>query len=139
MRMYLLRNIYTHQSTIGDLIINHEVFCHTLEDVVRAANAPKVPGETAIPSGLYQVLITYSPRFKRLMPVLINVPRFEGVRIHGGNTAKHTEGCIIVAKTIVSNTVVQGSMEKDLTALLQNHPETNYIEIIDTFPYIGTN
>jgi len=81
--------------TIGKLSINGEFECWTLEDVVRDS-APKVFGKTAIPYGVYEVDITYSPRFDRFMPLLLAVPGFSGVRIHTGNYATDTEGCILV-------------------------------------------
>jgi hypothetical protein len=79
--------------TIGELFINGKFFCYTLEDRERME---KVYGETAIPKGKYKVIISYSPRFKQLMPLLLNVPNFKGIRIHWGNYATHTEGCILV-------------------------------------------
>lgn len=93
MKLELIRKTYSERSTIGKLFLDGEFFCHTLEDVVRPQ---KVYGETAIPEGAYKVKITYSPRFKRDLPLLLNVPGFEGIRIHAGNTAKDTEGCILV-------------------------------------------
>lgn len=81
--------------TLGHLSIDGQFFCFTCEDVVRPEGAPKVPGKTAIPAGRYRVMITPSPRFKRDLPLLQGVPNFSGIRIHPGNTAEHTEGCIL--------------------------------------------
>ena len=79
--------------TIGSLTVDDAWECWTLEDAVRPV---KVAGETAIPHGLYRVDITHSPRFQRDLPLLLSVPNFMGVRIHPGNTAADTEGCILV-------------------------------------------
>lgn len=94
MRLELRRLELTGSSTIGRLAVDGVDFCWTLEDVVR--DGPKVYGQTAIPAGTYAVQLTMSPRFKRVLPLLLNVPGFEGVRIHPGNTADDTEGCILV-------------------------------------------
>lgn len=85
--------------TIGKMSINGVHFCDTLEDKVREIakdGKGKIRGVTAIPAGEYDVAVTYSPRMKRLLPYLKNVPHFEGIRIHAGNTAKDTEGCLLV-------------------------------------------
>lgn len=138
MNLYVMRNLYTDHSTRGLLIINNEVFCYTLENVVRPKNSVKIKGETAIPAGRYEVVINYSNRFKRMMPLLLNVPNFSGIRIHGGNTVKDTDGCILVAYNIVADDKIQKTAEFDITKILQsNVTEKNWIEIIDTFPYVG--
>jgi hypothetical protein len=96
MYITIQRKIYTSNSTIGDLFVNGRFQCYTLEDVVRPY---KISGETAIPSGQYQVVITYSQAFDSYLPLLLNVPNFEGVRIHTGNNKAHTRGCILVGNT----------------------------------------
>ena len=96
MELLLLRGKSSAQSTIGELTVDGAHECFTLEDVVRPV---KVANETAIPAGRYRVVITHSPKFKRPMPLLENVPGYEGVRIHWGNAAKDTEGCILVGTT----------------------------------------
>lgn len=119
-KMLLTREIYNDVTTIGKLFIDGKFFCYTLEDTVRAKGV-KVNGKTAIPSGLYKLAINMSTRFKRLMIQLLNVPNFEGVRIHSGNTAKDTEGCILVAKNKIDNNTIQGSMEKEVFKYVDTH------------------
>lgn len=81
--------------TIGKLYIDGVYFCDTLEDTVRAAGV-KIAGKTAIPAGTYRVKKTMSPRFKKVLPEILNVPNYTGVRIHAGNTAADTEGCVLL-------------------------------------------
>ena len=95
MELQLKREIFTDISTIGTLTIDGKFECYTLEDIERDV---KIKSETAIPKGTYKVIINQSNRFKRLMPLLLNVPNFEGVRIHAGNSNHDTEGCILVGQ-----------------------------------------
>jgi hypothetical protein len=97
MKLSLIRKDFTERSTIGDLFIDGKWFCYTLEDVVR--DGEKVSGQTAIPYGEYEVITNWSNRFKKIMPLLLNVPGFEGIRIHPGNTDKDTEGCILLGSS----------------------------------------
>jgi hypothetical protein len=96
MKIEVKRLHRTENSTIGELLIDGVWECYTLEDKERDV---KIKNETAIPRGTYKVIINQSNRFKRLLPLLLNVPNFEGVRIHSGNTNHNTEGCILVGRT----------------------------------------
>lgn len=95
MEMRLTRKEYTEISTIGDLGVDRRFECYTLEDRVRPPGG-KVFGKTAVPPGRYEVVIDWSNRFQGMMPHILNVPMFEGVRIHAGNAAENTEGCVLV-------------------------------------------
>ena len=94
----------TDTSVIGELLVDGIFECYTLEDVERLT---KIKGETAIPKGTYRVIINESNRFKRLLPLLIDVPNFEGIRIHSGNSNHDTEGCILVGQTRNKNYIGQ--------------------------------
>ena len=83
--------------TIGDLYIDGKLYCQTMEDQVRPAGE-KVPGQTAIPAGRYEVRLTYSNRFRKVLPQIMRVPLFEGVRIHPGNGPADTEGCLLLGR-----------------------------------------
>lgn len=108
MELLLNRRIYSPNSTIGNLQVNNVFQCFTLEDVDRDKNKDgdlndtgeaKVFGKTAIPRGRYEVMISYSNRFKKVLPLLLNVPSFKGIRIHSGNKPEDTDGCILVGNT----------------------------------------
>ena len=102
--------------TISRLYVNGKLFgCNTLEDTDRGLNKEmdldeikdkKVYGHTAIPSGSYECVYAYSNRFKKMLPLLLNVKGFEGIRIHSGNSAKDTEGCILVGLNLKKGMVL---------------------------------
>lgn len=96
MKIEIKRLHKTNNSTIGEMTIDGKFECYTLEDIERDV---KIKSETAIPKGTYKVIINQSNRFKKLMPLVLNVPNFEGIRIHSGNTNHDTEGCILVGQT----------------------------------------
>lgn len=106
MKLTLKRIALRPTYTIGKLYIDDVYFCDTIEDTVRDLNKSgkfdngekKVHSKTAIPYGIYEIKWTYSPRFKKYTPQLMNVPSFEGIRIHAGNTSADTEGCLILGK-----------------------------------------
>lgn len=88
----------TNDYTIGQMFIDDEYFCDTLEDTVRDLTnvKDKIYGRTAIPAGTYSVILDYSGHFKKLLPHILDIPFFSGVRIHGGNDVEDTNGCILV-------------------------------------------
>lgn len=98
--------------TIGRLFVNDVNTCFTLEDVVRP-DGVKVFGETAIPEGTYKVIVNYSNRFQKLMPLVLDVPGFEGIRIHPGNTAADTHGCILVGTNSTGTTITNSRKAYD--------------------------
>jgi hypothetical protein len=107
MRLTLMRIANKPTYCIGKLYIDGVYFCDTLEDTDRGLDDKmseeeikelKVYGETAIPTGIYPITLTYSPKYKKNMPLVNNVKGYSGIRIHSGNTHKDTEGCLLVGK-----------------------------------------
>ena len=101
MKLLLIREPAGEICTHGKLYVNGVFECFTLEDVDRKLEqgGEKIYGRTAIPRGTYEVIINHSQRFKRDLPLLLNVSGFTGVRIHSGNTHEDTEGCVLVGST----------------------------------------
>lgn len=97
MELKLNRIFLGSSATIGELYIDKKYIADTLEDRVRP-EGKKVYGKTAIPEGTYEVKLTYSPRFKKILPEILNVPNFSGIRIHSLNKAEESEGCIGVGE-----------------------------------------
>lgn len=125
-----INQMFTH----GELFIqdsqgNWLDFCYTLEDKVRDINKDgkfdgdekKVYGETAIPFGFYHGQVTFSGTFKREMPLIKDVPEFQGIRIHGGNDKEDTLGCLLVAHNTDWKGKIWGSAEKELTNLIKQN------------------
>lgn len=116
--------------TIGKLYIDGKLFCDTLEDVVRP-DGVKVYGETAIPAGTYKVILNMSNRFKRIMPLLLNVPMFEGIRIHEGNSSADSSGCILVGKNTAKGKVTDSKKTfAELMSVLKLAKDEITIEIL---------
>ena len=95
MQINVRRTFKGPEYTIGKLYIDGHYLCDTLEDTVRPAGT-KIAGKTAIPAGTYKVKKTMSPRFKKILPEILNVPGFTGVRIHAGNLPKDTDECLLL-------------------------------------------
>ncbi len=105
-KTYTIGRLYIRRQVIDEYLpgIENQYFCDTLEPTWRdyANGAYKVKGRSAIPEGRYAVVISYSPKLKQWLPILLGDLEFnrkwQGIRIHAGNTAKDTEGCILVGK-----------------------------------------
>jgi len=144
MKLKLVRKFKGTSYTIGDLYIDGELFCNVVEDVVRdlpdtCPNTPKgidckcpqkVHSQTAIPEGTYKVVLSMSSRFKKIMPEILNVPHFRGIRIHSGNKSTDTEGCLIVGKNTIVGQVTESRVTfNKLMALLNTDKDDLTIEI----------
>lgn len=101
-KTYTIGRLYIQDSVDDEYLAGTKkiYFCDTLEPTWRdyAHGGRKIKGRSAIPEGRYAVVISYSPKFKQWLPILLGVPNFSGIRIHAGNTAKDTEGCILVGE-----------------------------------------
>lgn len=125
--LYLKRRYRGTAYTIGSLYVDNDYFCDTLEDTVRRLPAEctdtangrdcrcreKVYARTAIPAGNYQITMEYSPRFKRVLPLLHDVPHFRGILIHSGNDEEDTAGCILVGKNDIQGKLVESRTTSD--------------------------
>jgi len=144
MKLKLVRKFKGTSYTIGDLYVDGELFCNVVEDVVRdlpdtCPNTPKgidckcpqkVHSQTAIPEGTYKVVLSMSSRFKKIMPEILNVPHFRGIRIHSGNKSTDTEGCLIVGKNTIVGQVTESRVTfNKLMALLNTDKDDLTIEI----------
>lgn len=139
MKLKLVRKYFKDKYTIGKLYVDGVAFCDVIEDKDRGLYdsmgtgeilATKKYCETAIPYGTYKVVITYSPKYKKLMPLLVNVNGFDGIRIHSGNTEKDSCGCLIVGKNTKVGMVTESrATYNKLFALLKDKKDIS-IEIV---------
>jgi len=128
MELLLERKWIKNKYTIGNLYVDGVFFCNILEDKVVDLNKNgtfdcgefKIKGHTAIPYGTYEVDVTYSPKFKRELPILLNVPHFEGIRMHRGNDISDTSGCLLTGENKEKGKVLNSTKyEIELTKLLK--------------------
>lgn len=128
MTLLVLREPTVEGTTFGSLYVNGVRFCETLEDPLReVAGVPveawKVKGDTAIPLGTYALVLSMSNRFQRVLPEVLAVPGFTGIRIHAGNTVADTEGCLLVgsARNARGVTGSKTALEKLMLAFESDH------------------
>lgn len=142
MELLLKRKYLKNNYTIGDLYIDNKFYCNILEDTVRDFNKDgtfncgelKISGHTAIPYGEYEIKVTYSNKFKRELPLLLDVKHFAGIRIHRGNTIADSSGCLLPGENKKEGIVVNSTKyEIELTKLIKecnNRREKVVIKII---------
>ena len=142
MELKLIRKYRKTDYTIGILYVNNKYFCEILEDIDRGLKDSmsleeikkiKIKDQTCIPYGKYQILMTYSPKYKKIMPLVNNVKGFEGIRIHSGNTNKDTSGCLLPGFNKIKGQVINSRETfNKLYSLIQtaiNNKENVTIEI----------
>jgi len=141
MTIKIVRNDRNDSRSIGTLTMPMFT-CYTLEDTDRGLKkdmplegikAIKVQNKTAIPYGTYEVVVSFSNRFQKMLPLLVGVPGFDGIRIHPGNTAADTEGCILVGlgKSFDSITQSRSAMSRFMTHLMASlKTEKCYVEVV---------
>lgn len=122
--------------TIGRMYVDGKLFSNTLEDRVRdLSKEQKVYGKTAIPAGTYKVIYNWSPKFRRNLPRLLNVPYFEGILIHPGNTAEDSAGCILVGNNSIKGRLTESRYTSDrlntMVDAAQKRGEEITIEIVE--------
>lgn len=122
---------YTHGKlyAVNEYDGKEAFLCHTLEDVVRP-DGVKIMHETAIPKGVYELAVTFSNRFKKRLPLLLNVPNFEGVRIHGGNSDSDSSGCVLVGGRRTDVGIADCAVwVRAITGMIENAQSKSYLEI----------
>lgn len=110
MKLLLERDVKAPTFTLGKIKVEGLGVLYTVEDKVREIKGVpveewKVAGQTAIPVGTYRVIVSWSNRFRKYLPLLLDVDGFKGIRIHAGNTEKDTEGCILVGTSRIKEGV----------------------------------
>lgn len=138
MKLRLIRFIQINNATLGILYVDGRFECFTLEDVQRDLGPNgegKVAHETAIPTGTYDIVMTMSPKFKRILPWLQGVPFFTEILMHGGNKDADTWGCILVGDAVTKDgTIAPGSSSPAVDRIvkkLQDSREKLSIEVVD--------
>jgi hypothetical protein len=141
MKLKVVRENKNDVCTIGSLFINDVFFCYTLEDKDRGLKqsdsllfiqTKKIFGLTAIPLGFYKLTVNQSPKFKRMLPRILEIKGFDGVLLHRGNTADHSLGCILIGYKKGHNSIFESTKsETDLVnRLLLHNNEVHTIEIV---------
>ena len=138
MKLKLIRTWYADTYTIGKLYIDGVYFADTLEDKNRDVDKngifnngeKKVYGKTCIPFGTYKVILSMSSKFKKILPLLLNVPQFDGIRIHSGNTDEDSSGCILVGINDIKGRISKSTITLNSLMTKLSKADNITIEII---------
>jgi hypothetical protein len=137
-----IKTIYKGENyIISNMYLNGVFFTNTIEDKIRDLNndgdlndpgEEKVYGKTAIPKGIYTLILNYSPKFKRILPRILNVPHFDGILIHNGVDENSSAGCLILGDNKIKGQVTNSKkrLEEFITKLLDSGDKKHVIEII---------
>lgn len=141
MILELKRRIKADDYTIGDLFVNDKLFSQTMEDTDRGLMfqmplqeilEKKIYGKTAIPTGVYEIVFNYSAKFKKELPLLLNVPGYMGIRMHSGTTQADTLGCVMPGQESGNKVIKSRDTCKALFALMKKASKTEKIFIFVT-------
>lgn len=139
MKIEVIRHTRKEDHTVSDMFIDGKYFCKVLEDVDRGLKKDdplkkieqtKIKHHTAIPAGLYRLALTYSEKYKQIMPLVMNVPGFAGIRIHSGNHKDHTSGCLLVGQQYDEKTKSITNSRSTFRSLMSILTEANKKEVI---------
>lgn len=142
MQITVIRKEFTDTYTRGELYINDVFFCYTMEDKDRGVTEDhsvseikkvKIVKRTAIPYGDYRIMLSFSKKLKRFLPLILDVPSFKGIRIHKGSTEDWSSGCILVGMKKTGNKLKEiNEAEQALMKALKavNETEPIYIKIV---------
>ena len=139
MLLTVKRTNFTEESTIGELFIDGKFFCYTLEDKDRGLTDSmslaeiklrKIFGITCIPYGKYKVVLSMSPKFGKILPEIQGVKGYSGIRIHTGNTAKDSLGCLLVGKKKAFNQIFESTAAMRELMLLLDKANDVWIEFV---------
>ena len=145
MNLRLIREPSRQQTTLGVLFVDDQFFAFTLEDELRervgqAVSLWKIAGQTAISAGRYEVKLSFSQKFQRVLPEVLDVPGFSGIRLHSGNRHTDSEGCILLgfnrANAMITDSRMAVTALIDRLAAEESANRRSYLVIENPLSYL---